>query len=749
MLDFPDTPYPGQVFREWKWDGTKWVAIPTTGFAPIYSPDFEGMPTAPTPPPGSNDAKIATTAFVMQAIAFHTAGVASFNNRTGHVHLELTDIFEAGGAPLNSPHFEGAPEADTPPEGDDSRRLATTEFVQRAVRMLADGTVRSFNGRIGDVLLTWTDVSAVGGAPITSPQFLGSPRAPTPTENDRSDRLATTEFVAHAVDNLADDVDNEFDHSVRSFNQRTGNVEFRPSDLSAVGGAFLDSPHFTGIPTAPTAPPHTDSSQLATTRYVDDAIASNPGPPGPPGHTGPQGIPGQGYRLKGSVPDIGDLPSYGNAIGDTWIVSSTGEGYTWTGAVWAPVGQLRGPAGETKSTISATAPENPMPGDFWTSPTGTSVWNGSAWVAAKPPVPPGVPTTAPTSFYLDSAGQWAVPGTNIHQTSTSYTALPTDDVIRVELVGAPITITLPVAPDGKIIWINIYVIDPGASVTITNAAGNLQVLTADSQWTLGVNALTITGPIPAVGSNNSGFQLMAIAVSGTWRIINLGSLPQVTINGAPANLPGTVSPRVNVQTFTASGTYTPSPGLAYAMVECWGAGGAGASVQANSGSVFAGGGGASAGYLRAMLSAAQIGASQSVTLGSAGAGNTSATTGGNGGDTTFGTLLTAKGGEGASGLSPGNAVFQPQPPGGLSITGLAGAFGFMALSNLLIAGLGGGGSSSVAAVGTGSSLAGQAGTIGRGGNGAVTNDDTTTPAGTWIVGGNGAAGLCVVTEYLF
>lgn len=345
MLDFPDTPYPGQRFREWKWDGEKWVMISTTGWAPLDSPDFVGMPTAPTPPPGSNDAKIATTAFVMQAIEHHTAGVASFNGRTGHVWLTLQDVFEAGGAPLHAPHFTGAPEADTPPEGDDSRRLATTEFVQRAVAALADNVVLSWNGRIGEVVLTWADVSAVGAAPITSPQFLGSPRAPTPPPQDRSTKLATTEFVARAVDQLGDEIDHELEHTVRSWNQRTGNVEFRPSDLSAVGGAFLNSPHFTGVPTAPTAPPHTDNAQLATTRYVDDAIASNPGPPGPPGHPGPQGIPGQGYRLKGSVRDKYDLPTSGNAVGDTWIVDDTGEGWTWTGAVWAPVGPLRGPPG--------------------------------------------------------------------------------------------------------------------------------------------------------------------------------------------------------------------------------------------------------------------------------------------------------------------------------------------------------------------------------------------------------------------
>lgn len=36
--------------------------------------------------------------------------------------------------------------------------------------------------------------------------------------------------------------------------------------------ADLDNPHFTGIPTAPTAEPGTDTDQIATTAFVQDAI---------------------------------------------------------------------------------------------------------------------------------------------------------------------------------------------------------------------------------------------------------------------------------------------------------------------------------------------------------------------------------------------------------------------------------------------------------------------------------------------
>ena len=191
-LVFPENPHYGQVFHNWMWDGFKWVSLSTTGFAPLHSPNFTGMPTGPTPEPGSNDDKLATTAFVMREIEHHIAGVSSFNHRTGHVHLELTDIFEAGGAPLHSPHFTGQPEADTPPEGDFSRRLATTEFVGRAVDRVTDDMVNSFNGRRGHVHLTLADIQNAGGAPIDSPFFIGYARAPTPSQFDDSNRIATT-----------------------------------------------------------------------------------------------------------------------------------------------------------------------------------------------------------------------------------------------------------------------------------------------------------------------------------------------------------------------------------------------------------------------------------------------------------------------------------------------------------------------------------------------------------------------------
>src|SRR5215475_11502740 len=117
MLDFPNFPYPGQTFYFWTWDGQKWVQTVSAGFAPLDSPNFTGIPTAPTAAPGTSTSQIATTAFVMQAITSHIAGVASFNNRTGNVTFELSDVTGVGGAPIASPAFTGHSTAFSPPPG--------------------------------------------------------------------------------------------------------------------------------------------------------------------------------------------------------------------------------------------------------------------------------------------------------------------------------------------------------------------------------------------------------------------------------------------------------------------------------------------------------------------------------------------------------------------------------------------------------------------------------------------------------
>ena len=103
-----------------------------------------------------------------------------------------------------------------------------------------------------------------------------------------------------------------------------------------------------------------------------------------------------------------------------------------------------------------------------------------------------------------------------------------------------------------------------------------------------------------------------------------------------------------VRVFTASGTYTPSAGLVAAIIECIGGGGAGGGCAATSaGQCAAAGGGGGGDYARAYVTAAQVGASQSVTVDAGGSAPTSGNNaGGNGGTSSVGSLCSAGGGTG-------------------------------------------------------------------------------------------------------
>jgi Chaperone of endosialidase len=238
--------------------------ITAAGGAPIASPVFTGNPAAPTRLAGDSSGGLATTAFVQQAITANV-GVSSFNARTGAVTLSTADITGAGGAPLASPALTGAPTAPTASLGDTSNQIATDAFVSNAI---AGGSVTTWNGRRGAVVLTLSDVQSVGGAPIASPNFTGTPSGPTPTVGDATTRLATTAFVTNAI--------SAGTAGVASFNTRTGAVTLTPADIASAGGAPLLSPAFTGTPTAPTPTAGDSTTKIATTAYVETAIGSLP-----------------------------------------------------------------------------------------------------------------------------------------------------------------------------------------------------------------------------------------------------------------------------------------------------------------------------------------------------------------------------------------------------------------------------------------------------------------------------------------
>lgn len=213
---------------------------------------------------------------------------------------------------------------------------------------------------------------------------------------------------------------------------------------------------------------------------------------------------------------------------------------------------------------------------------------------------------------------------------------------------------------------------------------------------------------------------------------------------------------IDVQVFTGSGTYTPHPRLGQCLVISTGGGGGGGGADSTDGSSATSGGGGGAGATSIELfTAAQIGASQTVTIGAGGtAGANTGGDGGAGGNTTFGALHTAGGGGAGIGLSLGVGGFGgPAGLGGTATGGLinlsGGAGGAQAPSTSGAGGTGGasfwgGGGRGGLSTDAGVAVAGANGAApGSGAGGAGNRDDTGGAAG-----GVGAAGICVVIEFI-
>ena len=277
--------------------------LTAVGGALLASPAFSGVPTAPTPAPGTSSTQIATTAFV--AAAFSAGVVTSFNTRVGAITLQAADVTGVGGALLASPTFTGVPAAPTAAVGTNTSQLATTQFVESAVTaILASPTftgvptaptasvgtnttqlatcafvqaslgtgVTSFNTRVGAVVLQAADVTGVGGALLASPTFTGVPAAPTATPGTSTTQLATTAFVQAALP-LASSTNPVMNGTAAAGSGTTWSRadHVHPSDTSR---APLASPTFTGTPAAPTATAGTSSQQIATTAFVQNAVSA-------------------------------------------------------------------------------------------------------------------------------------------------------------------------------------------------------------------------------------------------------------------------------------------------------------------------------------------------------------------------------------------------------------------------------------------------------------------------------------------
>jgi len=267
-------------------------------------------------------------------------------------------------------------------------------------------------------------------------------------------------------------------------------------------------------------------------------------------------------------------------------------------------------------------------------------------------------------------------------------------------------------------------------------AGTNTTATGVSYTSVGEDQWLNTGPNIALGTGETRPRNLAVVwCIKAWNapinqgVIDIGALEQRVNNNEFGRL-------LNVQKFTANGTYIPTPGMKKVRIRIvGGGGGSGGAAAATASQTSASGGGAAGSYAEALLTAADIGASQPIVIGQGGIAGTasgaSGTGGGTGGASSVGALLSAPGGLGsefgfavgatAFGLSPGGSSGASASGGNIAnMAGPAGAPGILVNASTL-AGHGG------------------SGPLGSGGFGR----GTTGPTSPGLGYGGGAGGIAV------
>ncbi|EHA4556665.1 phage tail protein [Escherichia coli] len=110
-------------------------------------------------------------------------------------------------AQKHNPTFTGEPKAPTPAAGNNTTRIATTEFVQAAITALINDapatldTLKEIAAAINnDPKFSTTINNALAlKAPLSSPALTGTPTAPTAAQSVNNTQIATTAFVKSAI----------------------------------------------------------------------------------------------------------------------------------------------------------------------------------------------------------------------------------------------------------------------------------------------------------------------------------------------------------------------------------------------------------------------------------------------------------------------------------------------------------------------------------------------------------------------
>jgi hypothetical protein len=348
---------------------------------------------------------------------------------------------------------------------------------------------------------------------------------------------------------------------------------------------------------------------------------------------------------------------------------------------------------------------------------------GGSVLTQIPQYPPNIKSGV--RVYQDIPGVEMQPGFFAGETS------PTTQLAIAGLTGGTRTLTQTEAQNTNVtltgaLTSNLILVFPNTVPGVWNVNNaTTGAFTVTAQSTLGVN----TVPCPRAFNNGTGTQVWVAAAAGDLflRTENAGRY-------------------LGQQIFVANGTYTPSVGCTRAVVELMGGGGGGGGTPVSTGSFCASPSGGGGCYARKTINNPTPTA---ISIGAAGTSGTGA--GGNGGTTSFGGVFSALGGAGGAVGTAGNIYATAGGAGGavsagsdISFTGDPGGM-TLVMSAAVIAGGNGGSGLNGAGAGRGAAGTNNGGPAntnsGGGGGGSCSVNSGTT------VGGAGAAGICIITEY--
>jgi hypothetical protein len=239
--------------------------------APIASPTFTGTVTLPE---GTVTSGMIANGTIVDADVNASAAIAQ-----SKIANLTTDL--AAKAPLASPALTGTPTAPTATAGTNNTQVATTAYADAAVAALVDGapallnTLNELAAAINDdASFTTTITTSIGlKAPLDSPTFTGTVTLPsgTVTSGMIADGTIATADIADSAITSAKIADGTIVNADINASAAIAQSKIDGLSTSFSAKADLASPTFTGTPSAPTAAPGTDTTQVATTAFVKAA----------------------------------------------------------------------------------------------------------------------------------------------------------------------------------------------------------------------------------------------------------------------------------------------------------------------------------------------------------------------------------------------------------------------------------------------------------------------------------------------